>query len=424
MTNSTKNLPERLLIDVGSSSIKVYSQNKDKASLSVVKSIHFKKNLTAEDGLATKDKESLFEFVNAVKAENPLVPVKIYATAAFRGLSHEHKTLLKDEFFERTGLYFNIISHDLESFYLENALIGKMKMKEPVLLVNIGGGSTELVVMYGKEAAEKVNIDLGVGTILKEFVGINENYSIHSLNKVKDFCLAKLPVLKNKVNIAFYTGGELNYMNLASYNLIDNKLFKDELHPSVISFIDFANKNAEVFEVLSLKDLESLMPENPAWMHGARACSALAQAIFEKYSIETIVPSDANLIDGVVRQEFKEVTLSGSFRKHLNYIVEVRKTLLNHGAEVLSPRFTDPKNPGEEFVVFTGEEGLSPLELERHHLESIEKSDALIVCNPAGYVGASALIEIGYAQALGKRIIFIERPEEFMLNTLPSEIGL
>lgn len=67
---------------------------------------------------------------------------------------------------------------------------------------------------------------------------------------------------------------------------------------------------------------------------------------------------------------------------------------------------------------------MSPLELERHHLHSIKESDTLIVCDPEGYVVASTLIEIGYAQALGKRIIFVEKPEEFMLNTLPAEIGL
>jgi hypothetical protein len=43
------------------------------------------------------------------------------------------------------------------------------------------------------------------------------------------------------------------------------------------------------------------MPENPTWMHGARGCSALAQAIFEHYKIDQIVPSNSNLIDGVAR---------------------------------------------------------------------------------------------------------------------------
>lgn len=75
-------------------------------------------------------------------------------------------------------------------------------------------------------------------------------------------------------------------------------------------------------------------------------------------------------------------------------------------------------------MVFAGEEGLSPLELERHHLKSISESDALIVCDPEGHVGASALIEIGFANAAGKRVIFTEKPEEFMLNTSPAEVGL
>ena len=92
--------------------------------------------------------------------------------------------------------------------------------------------------------------------------------------------------------------------------------------------------------------------------------------------------------------------------------------------KVLSPRFFESQNPGEEFVVFVGKENSFPLELERYHLNSIVHSDALIICNPEGYVGASALLEIGFVQALGKRIVFIEKPQEFLLNNLPAEFGL
>ena len=263
-----------------------------------------------------------------------------------------------------------------------------------------------------------------VGTILTKFEGINEKVSKVALEKVVEFVKDKLPPLHNKVKLAFYSGGELTYMQLAGYKLQDNKLFRDKNHPSLISFNEFAKRNKEIFNKVALAKLEALMPDNPGWMHGARACSALAQAICEKYEIQTIIPSNSNLIDGVIRQEFRYVTISGSFRKHLDYILKVRKQLVEKGVEVLSPRFTEPKNPEEEFVVFGGEEGLTPLQLERHHLDSIAKSDALIVCDTDGYVGASALIEIGYAHCLGKRIIFVEKPEEFMLNTLPAEVGL
>lgn len=415
---------KKLLIDIGSSTVKVYEQTSKTVSLLLSRSIPFKTDFDPAKGISESSKKELFELIAEVKEKNPETPIKLFATALYRKLEPEAKKAFVDEFFMKTGLLFNIIPQELESFYLQVALVGRYQANEPVLLINIGGGSTELVVMYGKEAIETKNVDMGVGTVLTEFSNINDSKSGISLEKVIKFVADKLPELENKVKTALYSGGELTYMQLAKYNLEANKLFKDADHPSVISLKDFSSKNEEVFEKITLKELKELMSDNPTWMHGARACSALAQAICEKYGIDNIVPSNSNLINGAARQEFRHVTLSGSFRKHLDYILKVRKVLVDNGIEVLSPRFTEPKNPGEEFVVFSGEEGMAPLELERHHLHSIEECDTLIVCDPEGYVGASALIEVGYAQALGKRIIFAEKPEEFMLNTLPAETGL
>lgn len=421
----TNNLSHKILVDVGSSTVKVYRQKHGgDPALLFTKSIAFKKNFSPEIGLLPSDINDLYLLIEAIKKENPDSQIKIYATAIFRKLSAPQQRTLIDDIFIKTGCFFNIIDQELENHYLEVALVGKFSSKDPLLLVNIGGGSTQLVVMYGEEVIERVNLDFGIGNLLEKFSGLNNPLSKHSLDVVVEYCKKKLPPLKNLPKLAFYNGGELNYMKLVGYKLNKNRLFRDSLHPSTITIKNFKEKNKEIFQKISLAVLESLMPNDPRWMHGARGCSALAQAIFLKYKISLIVPSDTNLINGVVRQEFRNVTLSGSFRKHLSYIIKIRKQLIDIHVQVLSPRFTEPKNPGEEFIVFTGEEGLSPLELERHHLNSISRCDALVICDPEGYVGASALIEIGYAQSLGKRIIFVEKPEEFMLNTLPAEVGL
>jgi len=417
-------MKNKILIDIDSSKIKVYKSDQMGINLLVQRSISFKDGFDPEGGISVSSKKELFELLDSVKEENKECQIKTYATGIFRNLINETRVSFIDECFTRTGLFFNIISQDLENFYLEMALVGKCLLNEPILLINIGGGSTELVVMYGKEAVERKNINLGVGMVITRFPSINEKISKVSLQEVVNFVKENIPDLSNKVKIAFYTGGELNYMQLANYPLEPNKLFIDNDHPFLISADDFSKRNEDIFEKVSLKELESLMPNDPKWMHGARGCSAIAQAICEKYQIKTIIPSNSNIINGVVRQEFRYVTISGSFRKHLDYILDIKGTLENQGTKVLSPRFTEPKNPGEKFVVFTGEEGLSPLELERYHLSSISKSDALIVCDPEGYVGASALIEIGFANAIGKKVVFVEKPEEFMLNTLPAEIGL
>ena len=413
-----------ILVDVGSSTIKVYKNTKQDVEILFQKSIPFKDGFDPEGGISSVAKKELFEIIDSVKDKNKNSKIKIFATGIFRKLVKSTKVTFIDEFFGRTGLYFNIIDQDIENFYLEMALVGKCPLNEPVLLVNIGGGSMELVVMYGREAIEMKNVDLGVGTVNTQFSKINEPIAGISLNEIIDYVSNRLPSLDNKVRYAFYTGGELNYMQITGYVLETNKLFSDDDHPSVISVDNFSKRNNDIFEKLTLSELESLMSENPKWMHGARGCSAIAQAVFQKYLIQSVIPSNSNLINGVARQEFRYVTISGSFRKHLDYILKIKEKIESEGSKVLSPRFTEPKNPGEKFVVFTGEEGLTPLELERHHLDSILKSEALIVCDPEGYVGASALIEIGFANSLSKRIIFVEKPEEFMLNTLPAEIGL
>jgi len=413
-----------ILIDIGSSTVKAYSFKNKKLNMLLQRSIPFKNNFDPEGGISSENKKELIELLKSLKEKNPGAKFKTYATAVFRKLTPQAKTQLIDEIFQETEIFLNIISQDLENFYLEMALVGKANLKENVLLINIGGGSTEIVVLYGKEAIERKNIDLGVSTIIETFPSINNPYSGVPLEKIVSWVEEKLPELTNKVKMAFYTGGELKYMQLANYPLEKNRFFADADHPLFIKFENFAGKNEEIFNKISLKQLESLMPENPSWMHGARGCSAIAQAICEKYKVKYIIPSNSNIINGAIRQEFKYVTISGSFRKHLLDIIKIKKYLEEMEVNVLSPRFTIPKNPKSEFVIFNGEDGFTPLQLERYHLDSISKSDALIICNPQGYVGASALIEIGYAHALGKRVIFTEKPEEFILNTLPSEIGL
>ena len=416
----------KILLDVGSSTVKAYKvlPKPNGVELFLHRSIPFKKEFDSEKGISEDNKKEFFELIDVIKEKNKEAEIRVYATAIFRKLSATARVAFVDEFFRRTGLFFNVVSQDLENFYLEVALMGKCSLEQPVLLMNIGGASTELVVMYGREAIERQGIDFGVGTIISEFSGINESVSQKKIEEVIQFAKSQLPELSNNPKISSYTGGELNYMKLAQYPVVKNNLFSDNDHPVLISIKDFSERNKDIFEKVTLQELESLMPENPKWMHGARGCSAIAQAICEKYSLEIIVPSNSNTINGVARQEFRYVTISGSFRKHLDYILKVKKELEQRGVKILSPRFVEPQSPGEEFVVFAGEEGMTPLELERHHLDSIARSDALVVCDPSGYVGASALIEIGYANALGKRIIFVEKPEEFMLNTLPAEVGL
>ena len=413
-----------MYIDIGSSTVKVYGDGSDGAVLKETKSLPFKNEFSPAVGLSEEMKQELIDYVNRAKGKYKPVRVKVFATAIFRRLTRAAYHRLADDFFEQTGAYFNVVSHELESFYLEKALSSEYTGGAPLLLINIGGGSTELIVKEAGEVVGRYNLEVGVGTVLNDFPFLNEAHSKHALREVVDSISEQLPGTKLAVPIAIYNGGELTYMRLAGYNLMANDIFSDPAHPCVISSGDFAARNEEIYQKISIKELENLMPDDPLWMHGARACSAIAQAIVEKFQVEKLVPSDSNMIDGVIKQEYRSVVLTGSYRKYWSYISKVKQNLLENGVKVLSPRYDTIKNPGADFIEFEGEENMSPLEIMRYHLSMIDSSDALIVCDVDGYVGASALMEIGYAHGIGKRIIFTEKPEEYSLQIMPAEIGL
>ncbi len=411
-------------IDVGTSTIKAYSKKDEKVEQINALSVHFKESLKSKNKLNVTQKNKLIDFIKQIKRDYPDALVRTYATAFFRNLDSIEQQKLIDEVFFKTEVKLNLLSEDLETYYLEQALIHKLPkilLEKGILIVNIGGGSTELIFRDGEKTLKEC-FNFGVGTILKEYSSINLVDNNLEFNELLDKVLQKLPNIDISPEIAFYTGGELEYMRLTKYPLKDNELFSDNYHPQIINYEDFIEKSRMIYNEVSLDKLKSLMPKNPDWMKGAKPCTLIAFAIFKKYGAKKIIPSNTNLIHGVSRKEFRKVTISGSFRKHLDYILSYRDKLENAGAEVLSPRFSKVENPGEEFVTFEGEEGKSPLELERFHLNAIEAADVLLVCDPNGYVGDSAMLEIGYANAVGKRVVFTEVPEEFMLNVLPREV--
>ncbi|HBY09802.1 hypothetical protein A2473_03540 [candidate division WWE3 bacterium RIFOXYC2_FULL_42_13] len=291
-----------LLLDIGSSTIKPYLYRKKKLLPLKQLSVHFKKNF-ANGNIDVNDADTLVKFIKSLKKEHPGIVVKTYATSVFRDIEDKFKSQLIERFYSETQVLLNIIDQTTENIYLQIALVDRFRTKKNILLVNIGGGSTQLLIINNNLPVERKNISLGVGTIIEQYPEINNDISGVDISKVLKYIIGKLPKINSKTDTAFYTGGELTYMKKAKYKLNKNSLFSDDKHPSIIKLKDFTKDNIRIFNNTPLAKLESLVPENPKWMLGARPCSALAQAIFKTYGIKTIIPSNSNLIDGIVRHE-------------------------------------------------------------------------------------------------------------------------
>lgn len=90
------------------------------------------------------------------------------------------------------------------------------------------------------------------------------------------------------------------FERLTKFNLVDNTLFNDDIHKCMVSLDDYIKGTEKVFYDISLEDLYKLMPSNPKWMNGARAGAILPLALFKKSNVKWVIPSDLNLINGVI----------------------------------------------------------------------------------------------------------------------------
>ena len=97
-----------------------------------------------------------------------------------------------------------------------------------------------------------------------------------------------------------FISAELRVKKLVRYNLIPNKIFNDGIHEYIISYDDFNKKNKQLLEKITVEDLYLLMPSNKKWVDGVKAGAILAQAIFKKANIKYIIPSDLNIINGII----------------------------------------------------------------------------------------------------------------------------
>lgn len=100
--------------------------------------------------------------------------------------------------------------------------------------------------------------------------------------------------------------------------------------------------------------------------------------------------------------------ISGSFRKHLKYIFLLKKELETCGIFVFSPSGSSARNPQDEFIVLDSDPISHPKLLQDSVFAKMRRSTFLIVANVGGYLGAAAILEMGYAIAYGIDIYSLE----------------
>jgi NTP pyrophosphatase (non-canonical NTP hydrolase) len=116
------------------------------------------------------------------------------------------------------------------------------------------------------------------------------------------------------------------------------------------------------------------------------------------------------------------VVLCGSFRRDPAGLRRVFDLLIERFT-LLAPRAVDFVDQSADFVRLVDEEDESVRMIEQRHLDAISASDFVWLHAPDGYVGTSASMEIGHAQALGVPVFSDTVVEDEVLRGLVHVVG-
>lgn len=289
-------------IDLGSSTIKVYCFESD-LKLIEEHSIYFKNDFDVEKGISENNLKELCDYFEEIKTKYNLKydNTHIFVTGIFRNLIQERKQELVKLFNDKFDLHFNIISHGIENYYLAKAMENNYNDNK-VLIINMGGKTTELVTFVGTKITDTKNLNLGVADLLNNFDKVNQKYSGNTIQEMENFVTKNLNNLEldNDYDCAIFTGGEERFELLTGFNLIENTLFNDNIHKYMLSLEDYIKGTEKVFNDISIDELYKLMPSNPKWMDGARSGAIIPLVLFKMANVKWIIPSDLNLINGVI----------------------------------------------------------------------------------------------------------------------------
>ena len=202
-----------LAIDLGSNTLRVLAYDcKTEKQLSV-----YEKVVKTADGLAEFgmiNEAALSRVIVAIKEAQTQIDfsshaVRAVTTEAVRRASNAE--LILNQIEKATGVTFEIISGEEEArltlLAVQNRLTKLHYASDTFVLVDIGGGSTELIFHYGKETVSK-SFPVGIVTIAQSYENL-ENIEASLPREMLDmqrFC-AEMVVTKGKPNSFVATAG-------------------------------------------------------------------------------------------------------------------------------------------------------------------------------------------------------------------------
>ena len=202
-----------IAIDLGSNTLRVLEYDCDRGK----QISEYEKIVKTADGLAKYGvigNEAVLRVISAIKEAKEKIDfsstvVKAVTTEAVRRAKNSDEVLLQIK--EETGVVFEIISGEEEArltlLAVKNRLIKLEHASDSFVLIDIGGGSTELIFHYEDETISQ-SFPVGIVTIAQTYGTLEEIEKVlpKEMSQMKAFC-SQIYEKKGKVDAFVATAG-------------------------------------------------------------------------------------------------------------------------------------------------------------------------------------------------------------------------
>ncbi|HEV7424613.1 MAG TPA: hypothetical protein VGO21_05535 [Candidatus Paceibacterota bacterium] len=284
------------IIDIGTQSVKhyIFEQNAENKKLT-----HYKRYSEASLGEhETISKETINRNVEILKncftlnAKESVEKTHLIGTEIFRKAANAKD--FTNEVFKISGLEIEIISQDKEALYLYEGFLDIISPGQKFGAINIGGGSTELVIGTKEKLLNSVKFPFGAKLIRKTF-GEHNDINWDKLDKY----LEKEINLSDKTSELFITG-VLDFITTIGPHVSFSST-KSQLpdHPIFLTMSDW-RKWILKLRATPPEKLKEYYSKDPNFCDGTTIGHSVYYAVAKKLGVEKVFPSRRDLTDGIV----------------------------------------------------------------------------------------------------------------------------
>jgi len=298
-------------IDIGTNSVRVMIAYRDEYTLEVIQKkkivTRLGKNLSTSGKLSDESMEktllALKEFANIAK-ENGVESSKMVclATSACRDAVNGSEFMEKIE--EELGIFPQIIPGEIEAQLAFAGATAEMVANEKVLVVDIGGGSTEFA--FGTPEVLEIVESLNMGAVrLKELFFASDEYDDMTVEKAKVFIeglMSDIVELKGEITHAIGVAG-----TITTQVTLRDKVDKEEgyVHLKTLSREDIKD-NFNRLKKMSLSQRENLKGLEKERADVVVAGTLILLTLMELLDIQEMTVSESDNLEGMQLLELVE----------------------------------------------------------------------------------------------------------------------